>query len=432
MTAHIRKDGSSKNVDDIYTKVDGTWHLVLEGYVKVNGAWKEFYRVPPGKPTINSITDQGAGRPYNDGLISVAFSLPPGSQPATSYTVKATAPGQSQLTITGASSPLQISGLASGLTYSVTVTAINSTYGTSGESNPYNIIPTTVPATPSSPGASPNVDSDSVSWVAPATGGKTITNYNWESNDGKSGYTAATSITITQEGSTSQAYRVRAYTDNGWGPWSGWSGTITTTPPYFPYFPYFPWFPPWFPWFPPWFPYFPYFPWFPWFPPYFRAGCIEADTKILTTNGLVSAKDIKVGDKVVTYEINEKAPTTDAGTLFMWDAQSLTVSNTPTETEVVRVVEKGDSAIIYFNGDIESKYSITQPLFIKSADGSYKIRTTGSLEIGDFIVKINNDGTTTEEEITDITIEEDLGMVYQIDCEPIQWFVAGGYLAHNK
>jgi hypothetical protein len=432
MSGFINKDGSNKGIDNIYVKVSDTWHLVAQGYVKVNGAWKEFHRIPPGAPVISSIVDNSSGRSFNNGNVTISFSLPAGSEPATSYDVDLTASGQTPVHTVVTSSPVEISGLASGVQYSVVVTANNSNYNTHTASSVYYVTPTTVPAQPSPPSAAAGVDSDSISWIAPANGGLPITNYNWESNDGKSGTTTDTTAAVAQEGSTSQAYRVRAYNANGWGEWSGWSGTITTTPPYFPYFPYFPWFPPWFPWFPPWFPWFPpWFPWFPWFPPYFRAGCIEANTLVLTVSGLVPAKDIKVGDKVITYEMNEKAPTTDAGTLFIWDSPSLSTSNM-VETEVVRVVEKGDSAIMYFNGNTDAKYSITQPLFIKGSDGSYKIRTTGSLEVGDYLVSINDDGSIIEEEIVDITIEDELGLVYQIDCEPIQWFVAGGYLAHNK
>jgi intein/homing endonuclease len=152
----------------------------------------------------------------------------------------------------------------------------------------------------------------------------------------------------------------------------------------------------------------------------------------MTANGLVAAKDIKVGDKVLSFDISEKKQESDAGVLFMWDSNSLTIEDKkPVETEVVRVIEKGDSAIIYFNENTESKYSITQPVFIRSGD-SYKIRTTGSIEVGDFIVNVDSGGNITEEEVLDITIEEELGTVYQIDCEPHQWFIAGGYLVHNK
>lgn len=407
----------------------------------------------PSKPTISSATNVGASRPFNDGAASVAFSLPSNSPAATSYTVTATAAGQTTRTATGSSSPIVVPGLTSAVAYSITVVASNAA-GNSIASDAVSVTSTTVPAAPAAPTVGTQVNQDNLSWTAPANGGVAISNYQWESNDSKSGTTTATSVAVAQEGGTAQAYRVRAYNGNGWGAWSPWSGTVTTTPPFFPYFPpyfppffpFFPFFPYFPPYFPPWFPFFPFFPFFPYFPPrfpyfpprfpyfppYFRAGCIEANTLVMTPGGLVAAKDLKVGDKVMSFAIDEKKPESDAGVLFMWDSQSLTISDKePVETEIVRIIEKGDSAIIYFNGNTESKYSITQPVFIRS-EGIYKIRTTGSLEVGDFIINIDGDGNVSEEEIVDITIEEDLGTVYQIDCEPYQWFIAGGYLVHNK
>ena len=407
----------------------------------------------PKAPTITSAIDVGTSRVFNDGAATVSFTLPVDSPPATSYTVTATSAGQTTRTATGSTSPITVVGLTPTATYAITMTASNAS-GTSTVSNSVNVVITTVPGKPGAPGVTTQVNQDNVTWAAPATGGKTISNYQWESNDAKGNTTTATSVAVTQEGGTSQAYRVRAFNENGWGDWSDWSGTVTTTPPFFPYFPpyfppffpffpFFPYFPPYFPPFFPYFPFFPFFPYFPprfpyfpprfpFFPPYFRAGCIAADTMIMTSNGLVAAKDLSVGDMILSFEINEKDQDSESGNLFLWSSDSLSLkSGNAVETEVIRIIEKTDSAIIYFNDDVDSKYSITQPVFIRSGS-EYKIRTTGSLEVGDFIVNIDSDGNVSEKEILDITIEEDLGTVYQIDCEPYQWFIAGGYLVHNK
>jgi hypothetical protein len=86
---------------------------------------------------------------------------------------------------------------------------------------------------------------------------------------------------------------------------------------------------------------------------------------------------------------------------------------------------------MYFNEDPGAKYSTTQPMFVK-IDGTYKVRTTGSLQVGDILLRVNEDGTTEEQEIFDIVIESGMSTTYQIDCEPYDWFIAGGYLVHNK
>ena len=69
----------------------------------------------PSKPTINSAVNVGTSRVFDDGAITVTFSLPVNSPPATSYTVTATASGQTTRTATGSSSPLTVVGLKSAI-----------------------------------------------------------------------------------------------------------------------------------------------------------------------------------------------------------------------------------------------------------------------------------------------------------------------------
>lgn len=181
----------------------------------------------PSAPIISSATDVGTNRPYNNGAVTVAFSLPAGSPAATSYTVTSSPGGY---TASGSSSPLTVSGLASGTNYTFTVVAANA-QGVSGSSSPSSAVTaTTVPNTPGAPSAtSPSgANYDTVSWTAPANGGSAITNYYWTSSDGKSGNTSATSINVTQEQGTAQTYSVRADNVNGSSGTSSASASVTT------------------------------------------------------------------------------------------------------------------------------------------------------------------------------------------------------------
>jgi hypothetical protein len=120
-----------------------------------------------------------------------------------------------------------------------------------------------VPSKISRPMVSTAVLYDTVTWLAPNDNGAQIIEYQWESTDGKTGTTTSLGVTLSQEGNTSQAYRVRARNSVGYGAWSDDSSSVTTPPPFFPFFPFFPHFPPHFP------PFFPFFPFFPHFPPKF-------------------------------------------------------------------------------------------------------------------------------------------------------------------
>ena len=83
----------------------------------------------------------------------------------------------------------------------------------------------------SAPSATGNVDADSISFTAPATGGSAITLYRWTSSDGKTGTSASSPISIVQEASTAQTYQIRAENANGVGVYSGDSNSVTTQAP---------------------------------------------------------------------------------------------------------------------------------------------------------------------------------------------------------
>jgi hypothetical protein len=180
----------------------------------------------PYAPTIGTATDVGTNRAYNNGAASVAFTADPRNA-ATSYTVTST-PGS--FTGTGSSSPIVVEGLQSGTSYTFAVTATNE-YGTSAASAASaSMTATTVPATPSAPGASSpsGTNYDTVTWSAPADGGKSISNYYWAASDGKTGNTTSTSVNVTQEQGSAQTYTVRADNANGSSQTSAASGSVTT------------------------------------------------------------------------------------------------------------------------------------------------------------------------------------------------------------
>jgi hypothetical protein len=181
----------------------------------------------PATPINISATDVGTDRPFNDGAAMVSFELPANSPAATSYTVTSTPGGFSA---SKASGPIEVTGLQSATSYTFKVTAANAA-GVSGESLASGSVSiTTVPATPSAPTAtSPSgANYDTVSWTAPANGGKAISLYRYTSSDGKTGTTTSTSINVTQEQGTAQTYQVRAENANGNGSYSASSSSVTT------------------------------------------------------------------------------------------------------------------------------------------------------------------------------------------------------------
>jgi len=185
----------------------------------------------PLAPTGVTATNVGTGRAFNNGAITVSFSLPALSPNATSFTASAycSVHGVTH-TATGASSPLTITGFGSGVATTVTVTATNAAGTSAASTASSSVTVTTIPATPGAPSAvtNANLASDTVSWTAPATGGSAITGYTWASSDSKTGTTASTSAVVGQEQGTAQTYTVFATNANGNSLTSSSSGSVTT------------------------------------------------------------------------------------------------------------------------------------------------------------------------------------------------------------
>jgi hypothetical protein len=185
----------------------------------------------PLAPTSVVATDVGTNRGYDNGAVSVAFSLPAESSPATSYTVTLSS-GQ---TGSGSSSPIVVTGIATGASVTATVVASNAYGNSSASSASASVTVTTVPAAPVSPTASSPAGAtyDTVSWTAPATGGKSITNYYYSSSDDKTGNTTSTSVNVTQEAGTAQTYTI--YADNANGRSTGATTASVTTFTFVPF-----------------------------------------------------------------------------------------------------------------------------------------------------------------------------------------------------
>lgn len=168
----------------------------------------------------------------------------------------------------------------------------------------------------------------------------------------------------------------------------------------------------------------------PWAGP--SGNCIHEDTLIKTKSGDVPAKEIQVGDKILSFNILE-IPLEDVQSSD-WDWRNIAIPNLTivdsVETTVTQIIPSEKQEIVYFNSQNDKKYSLTQPMFIKDSP-YYFIKESGSVQIGDVLIKIDNN-QIFEEVVYSINIEEGQTTVYQFSCEPQDWFIAGNYLVHNK
>lgn len=181
-------------------------------------------------PTASNV---GTGRAYNDGAATVSFSAPAtGGKAITGYTITSSPGG---FTGTGASSPITVAGLASATAYTFTATATNANGTSVASTASGSITATTVPQAPTIGTVTDGGTGTTVSipYTAGATGGSTITNYQFVSSPATTTQTS-TSNPYTFTGltaGTAYTFTVAAINANGTSAASSASNSVTPTVP---------------------------------------------------------------------------------------------------------------------------------------------------------------------------------------------------------
>jgi hypothetical protein len=162
--------------------------------------------------------------------------------------------------------------------------------------------------------------------------------------------------------------------------------------------------------------------------------CVDEDTLISTPNGLVAAKNLQVGDEVYTVSLEEIPLSDETGQNDFDYIGFVSETLTPIEkttTQIVAIQPSPRDKVLGFNEEQEKLFSTTQPVFVK-INGFYQIAPAGALEVGHYLIQVNDDGTFTEVLVNSIEEISKNTTVYQFNCEPADWFIAGTYLVHNK
>ena len=191
----------------------------------------------PLAPTSVTATDQGTGRSFNNGQVSVAFT-PNSNGGAPSSFIITPSPATSPATFTVTSSPTTISGLLSSTQYTYTAVATG-TYGTSSASSASSgVTATTVPQEPILFATALDTTSASIAITPGATGGSAITGYTITSNPVTTTQTASSSPYTFTGLTDGTAYTFTAYATSALGNsvLSSASNSITPSVPIDPSF----------------------------------------------------------------------------------------------------------------------------------------------------------------------------------------------------
>lgn len=205
------------------SSANGIWTMEQQAHYRYSNCWPR----SPGAPSITSVTKGNAN-------VAVAFSAPSctGSNTLTSYI----ATSNTGVSATNTTSPITVTGLTNGSSYTFVVRGINSAGTGACSARSAVAIPSTVPNAPTIGTATGSGCTAAVVTFTGSTcnGGNTITGYTVTSTPGS--YTGTgTSSPITVSGlnsNCSYTFKVKAQNANGFGPCSSASNSVSFAPPY--------------------------------------------------------------------------------------------------------------------------------------------------------------------------------------------------------
>jgi uncharacterized protein (TIGR02145 family) len=201
---YLREPDGPVPGDILYYNNDNKWARLPKGqdgqFLIMSSGLPTWTSIPtaPGPPTSVSANSGSSAQ------ATVSFSAPAynGGSTITVYTVTSNPGG---ITATGATSPINITGLTNGISYTFTVTATNSVGNSVASEASTVVTPVTVPGAPTGVVATAGNSSASVAFVAPVSnGGSAITGYTVTSNPGNftaSGATSPINVTGLTNGS---------------------------------------------------------------------------------------------------------------------------------------------------------------------------------------------------------------------------------------
>jgi hypothetical protein len=373
----------------------------------------------PDIPTIGTVTDVGTNRAKDNGAANVPFTAPTnsGGKSITAYTATSN-PGSFSSTST--TSPIVVTGLASGTAYTYTVTAKNDNGTSVASSASSSVTATTVPGAPTSVAATAGDTTASVTFTAPVyLGPGTITYTVTSSPDAKTGTGTASPISVTGlTDGTAYTFTVTAANDNGTSAASTASNSVTPAAPYYaPY--YAPYVAPY---------YAPYV--VNYSPPFYApvtGGCWLYDSQVLMADGTTKPiQDIAVGDVLLapvipTYPNGENISLWYPANVWSTSSSDGITYEPTTVTVVTHHIEK-----TYYN--FNNKYEITGDHFMfAKKNGVWQFERGENLLVGDYFMDKDNN----EVEITSIVFINEPASVVDLTVFPNALFVANGVITHN-
>lgn len=167
-------------------------------------------------------------------------------------------------------------------------------------------------------------------------------------------------------------------------------------------------------------------------PTYFgQPACIDQETPVLTKQGYALAKDIVVGDILITKTFKD-IPMTANDNLRTWSSENN--KEYVTQESTVKIAQEGEEFnTVVINGDKYKRFSTTEE-FLVVRDSRLIFVTSSELKSKDLIVK-NADENVADGlfyEVRSIEVIEEVRKVYQYKVEPFGLIIADSLLINNS
>jgi len=176
----------------------------------------------PSAPTAPSAVSGN-----NQATVSFTAPASDGGSAITSYTVTSSPGG---FTGTGSASPIVVTGLTNGTSYTFTVTATNPAGTSSASAASAAVTPAAVPGAPTGVTATPGNGTASVAFTAPAANGSAITSYTVTSSPGGFTGTGSASPIVVSGLTNGTAYTFSVVATNGVGAGAASSASSSVVP----------------------------------------------------------------------------------------------------------------------------------------------------------------------------------------------------------
>ena len=167
------------------------------------------------------------------------------------------------------------------------------------------------------------------------------------------------------------------------------------------------------------------------FSPTYFGLCIDQETPVLTKQGYALAKDIVVGDILITKTFKD-IPMTANDNLRTWSSENN--KEYVTQESTVKIAQEGEEfTTVLINGDKYKRFSTTEE-FLVVRDSKLIFVTSSELKSKDLIVK-NADENVADGlfyEVRSIEVIEEVRKVYQYKVEPFGLIIADSLLINNS